>query len=185
MNIFYTDTDPFIAAINVVDKHSSKMVLETAQLLSTAHRLLDGEQKVVSVTSKNGTSKKKIVYVFPDEREDVVYSVTHKNHPSAIWARESRANYEWLFQHFIGLGNEFSYRYGKQHLSITKLEHLLKDPPLNLKAQSFTKMPSCMDPQYIISSDPVINYRNYYGKGKVRLHKWTKRNPPDWIEQYK
>jgi hypothetical protein len=42
-------------------------------------------------------------------------------------------------------------------------------------------MPSCMAPEYIIDSDPIINYRNYYKMGKTHLHKWKKRNPPEWI----
>ena len=43
MNIFYLDRDPKIAAQMMCDKHVVKMILESAQILSTAHRVLDGD----------------------------------------------------------------------------------------------------------------------------------------------
>ena len=43
MNIFYLHEDPIQNAKWHVDKHVVKMVTEYAQLLSTAHRVLDGE----------------------------------------------------------------------------------------------------------------------------------------------
>ena len=42
MNIFYLHNDPQIAAQMHCDKHVVKMILEYAQLLSTAHHELDG-----------------------------------------------------------------------------------------------------------------------------------------------
>ena len=44
MNIFYLDEDPRICAEMHCDKHCVKMILETAQLLCTAHRVLDGDE---------------------------------------------------------------------------------------------------------------------------------------------
>ena len=43
MNIFYLDKDPAVSASMHLDRHVVKMCTEYAQLLSTAHRLLDGE----------------------------------------------------------------------------------------------------------------------------------------------
>ena len=40
-NIFYLDHDPRIAARYDCDKHVVKMILETVQMLSTAHRVVD------------------------------------------------------------------------------------------------------------------------------------------------
>ena len=45
MNIFYINEDPKIASLEHCDKHV-KMCVEYAQLLSTAHRLLDGKEYV-------------------------------------------------------------------------------------------------------------------------------------------
>ena len=42
MNIFYLDEKPMTAARMHCDKHVVKMILESAQMLSTAHRILDG-----------------------------------------------------------------------------------------------------------------------------------------------
>lgn len=50
MNIFFLSDDPFVAARMHCDKHLVKMIVETAQLLSTAHRLLSGMQ--ITVTRK-------------------------------------------------------------------------------------------------------------------------------------
>ena len=44
MNIFVLDKDPHIAAQMHCDRHVPKMIVESAQMLSTAHRLLDGEE---------------------------------------------------------------------------------------------------------------------------------------------
>ena len=42
MNIFYLHKDPKICAEQHLDKHVVKMLIEYAQLMSTAHRMLDG-----------------------------------------------------------------------------------------------------------------------------------------------
>jgi len=44
MNIFALSDCPKRSAEMMCDKHVVKMIIETAQLLSTAHRMLDGEQ---------------------------------------------------------------------------------------------------------------------------------------------
>ena len=43
MNIFVLDKNPIKAAQQHCDKHVVKMILESAQMLSTAHRILDGK----------------------------------------------------------------------------------------------------------------------------------------------
>ncbi len=157
MNIFYVDSDPEIAAISLVDKHVVKMILESAQMLSTAHRILDNN---------------------PSE---CLYKATHVNHPSNKWIRESVSNYQWLYQHFHFLGKEYQYRYGKIHKSIDRLESTLKFSPHNLSEINPTIIPCAMPDEYKISNDPILNYRSYYRFGKKHIHAWTKRNPPKWI----
>ena len=46
MNRFVLDQDPLKAAAYHCDKHVVKMILEEAQMLSTAHRILDGDEYV-------------------------------------------------------------------------------------------------------------------------------------------
>ena len=182
VNIFQVDNDPAIAAQCLVDKHVVKMILESAQLLSTAHRVLDGEMhEGVRVNLETGKSRKVKAWVLPDAREYVMYAATHINHPSAIWCRESVENYLWLVEHFFALMNEYIHRYNKIHACNGELSYMLQSPPFNLKEYDMTPMPSAMDEQYIISKDPLTNYRNYYKLGKVKLHQWTNRQPPEWI----
>ena len=179
MNIFYVDSDPEVAARNMVDKHVVKMILETAQLLSTAHRVIDGEEYVGQ--SQSGRKAKR--WRLSGNVDAIMYAATHINHPSAVWVRENSANYVWLYDHLLALGREYTYRYGRTHLTIDKLKDILKDSPQNIKQSNvMTKMPSCMDKQYIVSLDPITNYRNYYNYGKTDLLRWSNRPPPQWID---
>lgn len=176
MNIFYLSKDPRECAEMMVDRHVVKMILESAQLLSTAHRMLDGlEYK--AFTGKRTVKR----WSLADMREPVLYQATHINHPSTVWARTSVENYNWLYEHFFSLLLEYNYRYGKIHKCSGDLSYLLGSPPHNLKDYDMTEMPSCMAPEYVISSNPVENYQNYYKNGKKHLHRWTRRNPPGWI----
>jgi len=175
MNIFYISDDPVQAAQWMVDRHVVKMILESAQLLSTAHRLLDGEEIVIT------QPRKKKIWRLPDARESVLYSATHINHPSAVWCRQSVENYNWLVDHFFALMAEYTHRYEKEHKCFGELSYMLQSPPKNLKDWDWTDMPSCMDDSYKIGNDPLQNYRNYYKVGKEKLHKWTNREAPPWI----
>lgn len=176
MNIFYIDPDPRAAAQMMVDKHVVKMILESAQLLSTAHRVLDGVKTVAK--SKSGRNVNR--WVLPDDRDTRFYSATHVNHPSAVWCRTSVENYLWLVDHFFALCEEYTYRYEKKH-KCYDMGYYLQSPPKKLEEYDWTPMPSAMAEEYKISDDPLVNYRNYYKKGKTALHSWKKRQPPEWI----
>ncbi len=114
MNIFYLDKRPDDCAEMHCDKHVVKMILESAQMLSTAHRVLDGDK------------------VHPD-----LYKIAHKNHPSTIWTRSSIQHYSWLFRLFRMLSAEYSLRYSngefKVHKSWDKLGKILEWAPKNIK----------------------------------------------------
>ena len=170
------------AAEALVDKHVVKMILESAQLLSTAHRVLDGEQvDAVKVNIDTGKTRNVKAWMLPDARDYVMYSATHINHPSAVWCRTAIENYDWLVDHMFALMREYTHRYGKTHKCYGELSYMLQSPPKNLKEWDWTPMPSCMAPEYIISEDPIINYRNYYREGKKNLHRWTNRSAPSWL----
>ena len=179
MNIFAVDKDPYIAAQCLVDRHVVKMVLETAQLLSTAHRLLDGEEYIgKSVSGKRSARRWRL----PDERENILYAATHINHPSAVWCRQTNNNYNWLYCHFEGLLNEYTYRYGKTHkCAATEFRQLLKTLPANISTGYLTPVTPAMLDEYKIGVDSLASYRNYYKVGKTHLHKWTKREMPEWM----
>ena len=145
MNIFYLHKDPAKAATFFYNRHVVKMILESAQLLCTAHVISDGENA------------------------DVPYKVTHKNHPSAIWARESISNYKWLYDHMIALGEEYTRRYGKKHLTILKCGGVLSKAPINVTKTELTPMPQCMPDQYKVPGNSVEAYWNYYEAEKVNV----------------
>lgn len=155
MNIFFVDNDPIIAAQSLVDKHVVKMILESAQLMSTVQRL-------------NGNNN------------DKLYKLTHKNHPCTKWLNESIENYNWLYQHYIALCNEYTYRYNKVHKS-ESLKYILKEAPKQIKNIAFTDPPFVMPDNYVIDKNFILSYRNYYNEHKQNLFKWTKRIPPNWI----
>jgi hypothetical protein len=178
MNIFYIDSDPKLCAQWAVDSHCVKMILEASQLLSTAHRVLDGVQYI------DASSGRKIKrWRLSDGRESILYSATHINHPSAVWARESNNNYNWLWCYLYEHCKEYTRRYGKTHkVESDGLLECLKTPPNNIPVGYKTQPPSAMDAKYIISEDAVVNYRNYYKVGKAHLHSWkAPATAPDWI----
>lgn len=155
MNIFYLDPDPVRCAAYHGDKHVVKMILETAQLLCTAHHL-----------APNGA---------PSDR---LYRLTHQNHPCAIWVRASKAHYKWAYQLFIALCHEYTRRYGKVHLTYQKLADILRHCPLD-DDTPFIPPPLVMPPEFF-GDDVVRSYRDYYKTAKADLMVYTNADVPDW-----
>ena len=159
MNIFYLDRDPKIAAQMMCDKHVVKMILESAQMLSTAHRVLDGDYRA----DRGG-----------------FYKMAHKTPPSTIWVRASSENYRWLWKHFDALLKEYTHRYGKHHAT-ERLRNILYMPPLNIvHGVPLTDPPQCM-PELCKGEDTVLAYQNYYIIEKSGFARWTKRETPAWF----
>lgn len=175
MNIFFLDKDPVKAAQYHNDKHAVKMILETAQLLSTAHRVLDGIQYIDNSSGRR-IKRWKLNY---QEDEVQLYKATHINHPSAVWVRESIMNYDWTLKLFKELCKEYTHRYGKVHKSESLLKYLSKYPK-NISNKNFTNPPQAM-PDYCKDSDSVTAYRTYYILEKSNMLKYTNRNKPEWL----
>lgn len=175
MNIFYLNENPKLAAQQHCDKHVVKMILESAQLLSTAHRIIDGQE----IEGKSKTGRKAKRWILADERENKLYNATHINHPSAVWCRENRSNYVWLYRLFFYLCDEYTYRYGKTHKCAEMREALYLDP-MNMPTGHMTSMPQCMPDEYKVPGDSIQAYHNYYRGAKSGFAKWTKRSIPDW-----
>jgi hypothetical protein len=154
------------------------MILEYAQLLSTAHRYLDGTLCV----GLSETGRKQTRYVLPDDRESKLYVATHINHPSAIWTRKSPENYLWLANMLVALCEEYTYRYGKTH----KVERdglcyaLLKNIPKNIGNEGWSEPTPAMPEQYKVPGNSIQAYINYYVGAKRHLANWKKRTIPSW-----
>lgn len=182
MNIFILDKNPIKAAQLQCDKHVPKMIVESAQMLSTAHRMLDG-----TLERRLSKSGKRMVnyYVHPDHNlEQTLYKAVHHHHPCTVWTMESLQNYIWHVEHFIALGNEYTYRYDKVHASIEKLGNVLSFPPTNIPKPGLTEFKLAMqsNPECIALRDPVKAYRAFYQTKQSRFSmKWTKRDVPEWF----
>lgn len=183
MNIFYLHNDTKICAEMHNDKHTIKMVLEYCQLLSTAHRVLDGEMYIDKTVNNRNIKRWRLL----DNRESILYSATHINHPSAVWVRKSIGNYYWLSNLLVDLCKEYTYRYGKVHkCERDGLVQLLHDcTPDNMHVIAFTEPTPAMPDDVKIAGDSLASYRNYYISNKQHLASWkgkvNSRNIPEWF----
>ena len=162
MNIFFTDADPVKCAIALDDKRVVKMVLESTQLLCTA------------INEHGGSAP---------------YRSTHKNHPSAIWARESRANFQWLLDHGIALALEYTHRFGKIHKCIHVLMDIEEQDLVELMPEGGqTAFANCAAHKGLglsfkhvePTTDAYKEYLNQRWLTDKRVPKWTNRNAPKW-----
>lgn len=132
MNIFATHPEPQISAHQHCDVHVNKMIIESAQLLSTAHIVVDNNH--------------------------VAYKKTHVNHPCAIWVRESAANYRWLYEFFCCLLDEYEYRFDKCHETSRHIYALAKVP--SIPELGLTRFAQAM-PEELQQANPHFAYRLY------------------------
>lgn len=192
MNIFYLDPDPRVCAQMHNNKHVVKMIIEYAQLMSTAHRVLDGTE--YTDLTANGRRIKRWRMNDP-VMESTLYKASHTNHPSAIWCRENRQNYMWLYRMWFYLLQEYTHRYGKQH-ECAKLRAALYLTPEKIKdGEFFPPTPAMPSELKILSENPqpgrkydvLKSYHNYYRVSKNGFANWTgkvgSRPVPEWYQQ--
>ena len=154
MNIFFLDTDVKQCAKDHCDKHVVKMILETAQLLCGAHWVTESPY-------------------------EIPYKLSHKNHPCAIWARESLTNYLVLCELGLELCNEYSYRYGRRHKSQDVIEWCITNKA-KITDKGLTTPPKAMPDEYKVD-DVIQSYRNYYRGAKKDFCVWKNRTVPEWF----
>lgn len=164
MNIFTTDKCAELSAYALPNVLVNKMIIESAQLLCTAHHELGSD--------KEG-----------------LYKPTHKNHPSAIWARSSKGNYQWLYSHFKTLGEVYELRSDKVHKTIKKLLDTLVEAPRAIPDSGVTRFTKCMPDniknKYIDPCDAYrvymnVKYREWQGREKPIKLEWT-LDIPNWV----
>jgi hypothetical protein len=154
MNIFFLDADVKKCAEYHCDKHVVKMILETAQLLCSAHHITN------QVT------------------DQVPYKLSHKNHPCSIWVRTSLSNYLYLCELGLELCKEYTYRYEKRHKSQDVIEWCVTNK-VNICDKGLTEPPKAMPDEFKVK-DVVESYRNYYMGAKKTFATWKKREVPIW-----
>lgn len=131
MNIFVSDPNPQKSAQFLDDKRVIKMILESAQMLSTAINEYGGKGP---------------------------YKSTHINHPCSVWVRANKSNYKWLLDHFEALCYEYFMRYDKQHKCGGFYFDLLDGMQL-IPDGSLTMQPNCTI--FKEESDIYKAYRDY------------------------
>lgn len=168
MNIFITDTNPNVAATHLDDTRLNKMILETAQILSTNNHLLNLSYKP--------------------------YKLTHQNHPCTVWARQSAANTLWLIDYLYALCTEYKNRFNKEHKTS---QHILPfyqalqaaDPSVFPKTGLLPFANCALDAHKPL--DVVLAYQttmcfkwHFDSIHKYIKLKWTNRNVPDFYQGY-
>lgn len=160
MNIFFLHECPERSAQDLCDKHVVKMVLETAQMCSTALR-------------RNGMTPL-----------DSTYKTAFKNHPMTLWVGECRENFMWALDHGIAIGKEYTRRYGRDHASTQVLRDIkdayFRNSDYNKLKWRITTPPQCM-PDEFKCDNYVDAYRAYYRTEKAAFLDYTNREQPDWL----
>lgn len=180
MNIFYLSHNTSECAKYHNDKHVVKMILEYSQLLSTAHRVLDGYE----TTHLTDTLRWQKVWKLPNQLDSVLYKATHMNHPSAIWVRKSSKNYLWLHSMLVDLCWEYTFRYNKTHkCQSSGLVAALSNLPKSINLGNFTQPTPAMPDEFIVPNDSISSYRRYYNASKQHLANWKNRQVPTWYNK--
>ena len=155
MNIFVSDPSARISAEALDDKRLIKMILESAQLMSTCMHVLG----------------------IPD----APYKATHINHPCSVWVRQNKSNYVWLFDHFYYLLDEYTKRYGKIH-KCEQYKNVFGNTWMKMPKGDITPFVNCTNFKHI--PDVHEAYRAALidkWKNDKRAPKWTNSQPPHWI----
>lgn len=169
MNIFVSSKSPIKSAKQLDNKRVVKMILESAQLLSTA----------MHFHINNAPEAFKNI--------NIPYRSTHINHPCTIWVCKTRANYWWLFRHFISLCNEYQLRYGKTHKCYQYLGDFYVGARV-IPQGDLTQFPNCTSNKgkgicFKHINDPVKAYKAYLSARwdtDTLKPKWTNRTIPEF-----
>lgn len=153
MNIFLLDKNPEKCARYHCDKHVVKMIVESAQMLCTAHWQTGSKAP---------------------------YEPTHVNHPCNLWVRESIDNYNFLCKLAFALCKEYTFRYGRIHQTQKVVDWCIKNKPLILR-KGLTKFAQAM-PEIYRGKDSFKSYRDYYKNEKKGILKYTKTKKPRWLK---
>ena len=162
MNLFFLDKCFKKSAEYHVNSHCVKQILEATQILCATFHLQDIQAP---------------------------YKLSHKNHPSTVFCRQSEENFMWVFDYASALSDEYTYRYGKIHKSTEVLKwvannaHKLSFPQKGITefAIAISQDSECRKIDGFDSMCPIQKYRSYYKLDKKHLHSWKSRDKPEWI----
>ena len=192
MNIFALSKDPREAAQMMIDKHVIKMPTESCQMLHT------NALYFMYVDHYNSTPSLRELKQFHTDIASNLMKPAMLNHPSTIWARETKGNWDYLYEHALSLCEEYTLRYGREHGSYQRILDT-PDYPYKNDTSALTPVTIAMADQYRL--DPIefyntarvqygieydewdfviASYRNYYLEGKWRFAEWRNDRRPEW-----
>lgn len=180
MNIFVLDKNPRTSAQMMCDKHVVKMIIESAQMLSTVHRFTSGTE--YTDYAKNGRRIARWTHPTDNIGGIKLYKAVMLNHPCTIWSRQTAGNYAWLASHALALCDEYEHRYYREHATRQLIEWLVDHYPLTVYGIHLTPFAQAMPDIYKVPGDAVSAYRAYYNGEKARFAKWTNREIPSWFQ---
>jgi len=153
MNIFFTNRDPKQCAREHSRVHVRKMIIETAQLLSAAHRVLDGNRWA----DLHG-----------------FYKVRNHDHPCMRWVRENSANYFWTVDLFDGLCDSYHLETGGLH-KVQLFRTHLRAAPKSIPYSGMIGTPPRVVPKVFHRETVAASYQAYLN---VKFQRWQARKPP-------
>lgn len=183
MNIFALSKDPVESAQQMLDMHVVKMPTESCQMLHTNILYMQYIQE------HGREPKLRELKAFHKEMNSNLMKPAMLNHPSTIWARQSIANFHWLYQHSIALCEEFTFRYDKRHGTHDRIIEGMRvkyDVDYTFPVTGLTPVSIAMADEYRLppkkhSWEFVIDsYRHYYLEGKWKFASWKNNRMPQW-----
>jgi len=158
MNIFFLHKDPQWAANALCDKHVPKMLLESAQMLSTAVHQHQGD-------------------IDPDN----LYKKAYPNHPMTKWVGFNRDCFRWALENAVFISQEYYKRFNKLHKSSRIINNIYDNNYIDDIPDGFFKEPpQCMPDEYK-DDNYVTAYRKYYQGAKAYFAKWQRGvDAPEW-----
>lgn len=176
MNLFRIDDDPAVTASQLADRHVRKMVLEGAQVLSTACRL-------VSTAHPDLWGRYSAAII--NDIDEALYAVAHRYHPVTLYAT-SRDGAACVLEHSRALCQEFRWRWGKHHKSEAVIEtasmYIRAFPELTIVAGQ-PVAPVCVDEDLRTLPDFDAYRAHLLRKYQTweRPPVWTQRPRPTWV----
>lgn len=181
------------------------MIHKYVQLLSTAHRVLDGTRTDVRYRDeeKQAQRVKRGIYLLDGETAIMerrfklstakyVYELKINsarclqqaliNHPFTMWVGAHQIHYIWVLSCLAGLFEEYKLQHGRRHALYTALYFLI-DLPKNIQVEGAFSAPPLALPNKHKVKDAVAAYQNLYVGDKARFAKWTDRQPPEWFSK--
>ena len=177
MNLFFLHPNPRKCARWHCNKHVVKMLLESCQLLYTAHWVFAAQ---AGLDTPDLTDAPMTV-----SSKQAGYKPTHRNHPCGRWVRASLSHYLWLCQLAAELVREYRFRYGatKVHACEAHVVWLTSHTPAGLLDNGWSSPPSAMPEAFRISANTVRNYRHFYATAKEQrgFLVYMGRQRPHWL----